>query len=354
MKQRKSQIWKNIAIHSIFWMFWLVAPILFSVGDRGIRFPVHPEYYFRSFFTLALFYLNYFWLIDKTLFEHKIVRFLVVNVVFLAFITGFEFVQHEIFTSGLFRGETLELPEEGFKERRRPPVFIILTGMLFSYIFVISIAVAIKTTARWIKLDAQRKTLENENLKSELNNLKMQLNPHFFFNTLNNIYSLIQSDQDKAQEAVHRLAKLMRYHLYETNPEKVPLRGEIEFLESYVSLMKMRSTSMVEVSFNYQLSNDKALIAPLLFIPVIENAFKYGISNDIRSLIDIQISEIDNELSLSVKNNVVNKPDPKSEHTGIGLDNLRKRLNLIYPKVHTVSAGRIDDKFVVNLRINLS
>src|SRR5690606_26509244 len=218
--------------------------------------------------------------------------------------------------------------------------FLMLMGIFFSYIFVISIAVAIRTTTRWIKLDDQRKTLENENLKSELNNLKMQLNPHFFFNTLNNIYSLIQIAPERAQEAVHRLARLMRYHLYETNSEKVSLKGEIEFVDNYISLMKMRSTSLLDVKFNYSIEDNEARIAPLLFVPLIENAFKFGISNDVSSEILIEISELRNEVVMTVQNTIFDNPEAIPGHSGIGLENLRKRLSLIYPDSHEFKAEK--------------
>src|SRR5690606_20625409 len=148
------------------------------------------------------------------------------------------------------------------------------------------------------------------------------------------IYALIQLNQDRAQDAVHRLAKLMRYHLYETNAESVSLSGELEFLESYIALMKMRSTSMLEVNFKYHLENEGVLIAPLLFVPLVENAFKYGISNDHKSFITINIQEKNHELSALFENTVFANPDAIAGHSGIGLENLKKRLSLIYPGSH--------------------
>jgi LytS/YehU family sensor histidine kinase len=146
----------------------------------------------------------------------------------------------------------------------------------------------------------------------------------------------------------------MRYHLYETNAESVSLSGELEFLESYVSLMKMRSTSMLEVNFTYHLENEGTLIAPLLFVPLVENAFKYGISNDYKSFITIDIQEKDHELSASFENTIFANPDALSEHSGIGLENLKKRLLLIYPHLHTIKTDQIDHQFIVHLSIQLA
>lgn len=344
----RQQIIRSVAIHLVFWIFWFIAPILFSSGERGFRLPEHPGYYFRSIFTIGLFYLNYFWIIERSLFQHKVVRFVLMNVVLLTLVTGFELIQQAFFHPGGRPGGAADLTQN-----MRPPIFLMLMGIFFSYIFVISIAVAIRTTTRWIKLDDQRKTLENENLKSELNNLKMQLNPHFFFNTLNNIYSLIQIAPERAQEAVHRLARLMRYHLYETNSEKVSLKGEIEFVDNYISLMKMRSTSLLDVKFNYSIEDNEARIAPLLFVPLIENAFKFGISNDVSSEILIEISELRNEVVMTVQNTIFDNPEAIPGHSGIGLENLRKRLSLIYPNAHEFRAESVGDKFMVLLRLKL-
>ncbi len=368
---------KNIVIHLGFWMFWLLVPILFSMADGREHPPLQADYFFRTFLTMALFYFNYLWFIEKTLFKRRIRRFVFVNLVLLIALTALSISSHKHFaivtvrldqlgpeqTVRIFKDVDTDTemvaPAESFGGREfrmpsRPPLFVMLAGTFFSYLFAISISITIKATTRWFVMDAQRKTLENEHLKSELNNLKLQLNPHFFFNTLNNIYALIQLNQEKAQDAVHRLAKLMRYHLYETNAERVSLRGELEFLESYVSLMKMRSTSMVEVNFKYHLENEGTLIAPLLFVPLVENAFKYGISNDYKSFITIDIQEKNHELCALFENTVFINPDAIAGHSGIGLENLKKRLSLIYPGSHVIKTTQNDHQFVVHLNILLT
>lgn len=355
MSQNYYQTAKSILIHLVFWIFWLVVPFLFSMADgRGLPSP-RAHFFFRSFLTMSLFYFNYLWLVEKTLFEHKIGRFAVINFGLIIALTALTFYSYGFFSPEL---PLVTGPDsmEGAQSLRhnRPPIFSILLGTFFSYLFVTSISITVKAITRWFIMDAQRKTLENEHLKSELNNLKLQLNPHFFFNTLNNIYALIQLNQEKAQEAVHRLAKLMRYHLYETNAEKVSLNGEMEFLESYISLMKMRSTSMLEVVFNYSIENKRALIAPLLFVPLVENAFKYGISNDHKSFINIHIQEKGGELSAWVKNTVFVNPDALANHSGIGLENLKKRLSLIYPGQYTIDAIQEGPEFIVHLNIHLT
>jgi sensor histidine kinase YesM len=181
----------------------------------------------------------------------------------------------------------------------------------------------------------------------------MQLNPHFLFNTLNNIYSLIQLSPDKAQDAVHRLAKLMRYHLYETNSDTVPLKGELVFLESYVALMKLRTGANMKVDFSFSVEDDGDMIAPLLFIPLVENAFKYGASSDSDSVILIHIKEHNHILEVKIENSVFVNPEAMGTHGGIGLENLQRRLRLIYPDRYLFEAGMEGNIFVVNLSIRL-
>lgn len=345
---------KRALIHLVFWAFWLMVPIVFSMAAGREHPPLHTDYFLRSFLSIAFFYFNYLWFIEKTLFEHKIARFVAVNLALMIVLTALTISSFVLFAPEIAKIPTPEsFGESDFIASKRLPLVGMITGTFFSYLFIISISITIKATTRWNVMDAQRKTLENEHLKSELNNLKMQLNPHFFFNTLNNIYALIQLNQEKAQDAVHRLAKLMRYHLYETNAEKVSLSKELNFLESYISLMKMRSTSMLEVNFKYYLENEETLIAPLLFVPLVENAFKYGISNDYKSIINIDIMEKNHELSASFENTIFTNSDVFSRHSGIGLENLKKRLSLIYPNLHTIKTDQKDNQFIVHMNIQL-
>jgi len=237
--------------------------------------------------------------------------------------------------------------------RHRPPIHIILSGMVFSYIFLITVSVAIRTTMHWFNMEKERRILENENLRTELSNLKMQLNPHFFFNTLNNIYSLIQLSPDKAQEAIHGLAKLMRYHLYETNADKVPLQEEVEFLSRYIALMKLRTSDVIHVDIVFDIEHNSDMIAPLLFVPMIENAFKFGISGDSPALIKIMLTEKDHTLNFHTVNDIFLYSDAIPVKKGIGLDNLQKRLKLIYPGRHQFEIKDYNNRFEVNLCINL-
>ena len=219
------------------------------------------------------------------------------------------------------------------------------------YMAIVGIAVAVKMTTEWYNNEAQRKEIEKNQAEAELANLKNQVNPHFLFNTLNNIYSLIQIDPAQAQEAVHDLSGMLRYVLYESQKDTVPLAKECEFLNEYVKLMGARLTSGVklEVSLPSSLSNRQ--IAPLLFIPLVENAFKHGIIDTDESFIRIELKEDGEYVTCLVENSCFPKDDTDRSGSGIGITNLKRRLDLLYPGAYSFEYGRVQSVYRSLLRI---
>ena len=344
----KSKVFANVALHLLIWGFWFAAPILFSFNNPQRNEPPRdPSFYMfiwiPMLFSLILFYLNYFTLIEKYLFNKKLLWFLGINIVLIICFSYFSNWAREFFRIAMPVNKGMPSPPRGF-------VFGIHN---LTFFFVVSISVAIRTTSRWYASETERKNLENENLKSKLSNLKMQLNPHFFFNTLNNIYSLIKVSPDKAQESVHGLAKLMRYHLYETNEEKVPLSGEVDFLNSYIALMKIRVSPNVNVESDFVIENPTVQIAPLLFISLVENAFKHGVSPIEESSISIVMHEENKILSFEVTNTDHPQESKDLNESGIGLENLKKRLELIYPEKHNFVQGYMNSLYHVKVVVQL-
>jgi len=209
-------------------------------------------------------------------------------------------------------------------------------------------SVAIKMTNRWIQSENEIRELEKSRTEAELKNLRNQLNPHFLFNTLNNIYSLIALSPEKAQQAIMDLSKLLRYVLYDNSPEFVPLQKEMEFVRNYVELMRLRLTDNTEIKISLpQSASSGTLIAPLLFISLIENAFKHGVSNSQPSFIHIDISEYsDQRIVCTIENSYFPKNETDKSGSGIGLDNLRKRLELLYPGRYLLNIEQTDDKYI--------
>lgn len=195
---------------------------------------------------------------------------------------------------------------------------------------------------------------ENEQLKMELSLLKSQVNPHFLFNTLNNLYGLIIQNQNiKASEITLRLSDLMRYILKSSKETKVNLQDEIKFIEDYLTIEKIRLTNNVEIKFEFSGIDKDVLIAPLLFNPMVENAFKHGLQNiSLDNYAHFFLSIQGNEVFFEVENSIGRKTD-KQTNSGTGLINLRKRLQLIYPQKHQLEINKTETNFKAILYVEL-
>lgn len=179
-------------------------------------------------------------------------------------------------------------------------------------------------------------TLKNDKAKAELMNLRSQISPHFFFNTLNNLYGLIKKDSEKAREFVLQLSDLMRYSIYSTDNGKVGILEEVEYLKNYIDLHSMRYFKTVEVEFEKQIEAEQFEVHPLLLIILVENAFKHGVEKlTDNAFVKIKLLVDHNKLIFSIKNNF--DPQKKQDNTGIGLQNLSQRLELLYPNKHQLT-----------------
>ena len=197
-------------------------------------------------------------------------------------------------------------------------------------IIIAAVAIGIRHFIRIRRIRQQLQDEKAKNTEAELAWLKNQINPHFLFNTLNNISSLTQIDPDAAQDAIAQLSDLLRYAMYETNKKTVPVQGEVEFMRNYISLMKLRCNDKAVVNAQFNIQNPQYPIAPLLFISLVENAFKHGLSSSRPSSIDISLTQKDEQLQFSCDNTNYPKDDADRSGSGIGLENTRRRLELMY------------------------
>ena len=193
-------------------------------------------------------------------------------------------------------------------------------------------AIAFALSIRYMMRQQERKQKEVE---AELAWLKNQINPHFLFNTLNNISSLAQINGEETQEAIMQLSDLLRYAMYETNKPKVRLDGEVEFMRNYIDLMKLRCNEMTTVNCQLSIVNYQLEVAPLLFISLIENAFKHGMNSNAPATIDVRLGQQDDTLIFNCDNTNNPKPTKDRSGSGIGLENTRRRLDLLYPGRYT-------------------
>ena len=342
--QSKYRAW---LVHFTAWAVIFGMPLFVTGSDRPLmsggeylRFLLVP----LSF--MVVFYTNYFGLIDRYLTTRRFGRFTGYNVLLIGAVM--------IGVHLLFR---YVLPDTGHRppmERTWQDALRFFAGNAVLYLLVVGAGVAIQMTGGWYRAETARKELERNRAEAELQNLKSQLNPHFLFNTLNNIYSLIQINADRAQQAVHDLSRLLRYVLYDSSRPTVPLKAEIEFLRDYIELMRIRQPRHVRVFVSLPDTPSQTPVAPLLFISLVENAFKHGVSNEKPSYVTIDIHEIRGQLICRIKNSYFPKSgDSDRSGSGIGLTNLSKRLAMIYPGCYTFEYGQAGDAYQALLCIEL-
>lgn len=322
MKQRPLEL----SIHIIAWLLIFGFPLLFLDRDGGqvgwLEIVKHTPVSLSCFFV---FYINYLKLAPTYLFSERERLFYLSN---LLLIMGTSVLLQVIFE---LMHQTPP-PEE--IARNMPPRWTFIVRDFIMLFFVASLGAAIRIRTRWRKAEQQLIETEKARTEAELKNLKNQLNPHFLLNTLNNIYALISFNTDKAQDAVQELSKLLRYVLYENQEDTVPLEKEFEFIQNYIALMRIRLPEHVKLDIQLTIDTGAKLqIAPLIFISLIENSFKHGISSTLPSFIFIYIRGcIDGTVICHIQNSNFPKNHEDKSGSGIGLEQVERRLELLYNK----------------------
>lgn len=318
------------ALHILTWSFIFLSPVLFhSIEENNwaefLRATVMP------LFTCVVFYINYLLLIPYYFLRHRTRIFLVVNV-FLVLLLLILFEWHIPFVREL----EVEGPELPTPPTPMPRLYFIGRTFLM-FVFSVGIAIALRLSMKWKESEEARDKAELEKTLAELENIKNQINPHFLLNTLNNIYALTAINAEKAQQAIQQLSIMLRYILYENKSDFVPLARELEFLRMYIALMRLRLSTSVSVDFDVLLKSKEIArlrIAPLIFISLVENAFKHGVSASKPSFIRIRLTydAAHDELIFCCENS--NNPKNLSDKSpgGIGLQQVKSRLAYAYPK----------------------
>ena len=333
---------RNLMLHILCWAVLFIVPLFIHGSSEDWTMVWHR--YMRGLGAtvsyMLVFYLNYLWIVPRYMLKKKDWKmFLFINVlVLVAGQLGVD-LWHVIINS--FMPELIDKgPRMSGKFSKMPRYFY---GSLVNVLFI-ALAVAVRMYQRWQHLEEARKEAEAARTEAELSNLRNQLNPHFLLNTLNNIYALIAFDQDKAQTAVGELSKLLRHVLYENQQDFVPLCKEADFMRNYIELMKIRVTDHVKIEDNIDVApNDSTPVAPLLFISLIENAFKHGISPQGTGQIRIDLSQADGDITCEIHNTCYPKRENDKSGSGIGLEQVSRRLELMYPDRYTWEKGKTED-----------
>ncbi|WP_296703925.1 histidine kinase [Algoriphagus sp.] len=321
--------------HPIFWMLSIYAIASYFSISSIFKF---IDVFYALLFHVPLFFLVYVnlrFLIPKFLNHGKYLQYFVSIAALLLVSYGL----HELTFNVLFPLMDSDYYMVSFTEWQ------ILVSIFLIYLILTTL---IKLSKSWYTLQQ----VEKEKLSLELNSLKTQINPHFLFNSLNSIYSQALAKSDQTPETVLDLSNLLRYMLYEVEEEMVPLTKEVEMLENYVELQKIRMEENSTVDFTILGNLDGVKIAPLLLFPLVENAFKHGMKDNAeQAFIDIRL-KVDSGISFSIKNKLGQIDDmEKGKYGGIGLENVKRRLELIYPNTHKFEILKTETEFQVNLSL---
>jgi hypothetical protein len=290
---------------------------------------------------IGISYLNYFFFLPKLLRDKNLGRYL------LSFLPVFIIITY-LFLKGkqLVLAEIIPSVEWIYSFRFGLNVYL-------STLFIIVFVSLLRFVEDWFEMEANKKEMENERLTSELRFLKAQINPHFLFNTLNNLYYLAFKQSPNTTEVIAKLSQMMRYMIYDSNHPRVALEKEIEYMSNYISLEKMRLNNEVPIRFEVTGNTEGVMIAPLIFITFLENAFKHGISNIAGdSWVEAEI-HIDGKLcTYTVANGKIAEPAKTvTEKSGIGLQNLKRRLELTYPDHYDLCIEDLPDVYRVKLKL---
>ncbi|MTI33509.1 sensor histidine kinase [Xanthovirga aplysinae] len=341
MKGFSKGFWNEYLIQGLFW--------LIAVTLHGLFFFRHFHQEYRVLFTIQLicnyslfilfFNLYYYLLVPKVLRKHW-KYFLLISILLLSVIPTAKYFLDvwlgNVFGLGktLFYGKGVDAPLHVFLR-------IVIYG------FWALMATFLRLLLDWFRDERLKMELHNQRLKSELAFLRSQINPHFLFNTLNNIYALAYKRSEHTPEAVMKLSNMMRYMLYEANEERVPLVKEIENLQSFIELQKFRRKENDWVDFGVSGETEDKEIAPLLLMPLVENAFKHSSKH---SQVLIHLASKPNSIEFKVSN-TYKLHEQKDKLGGVGLTNIQRRLNLLYPQKHQIEINKEKDQFHVHLKI---
>lgn len=322
-------------------MFFLIPMlIMVAMGSNWMTAFFNLKYALPPLFVIiSSFLLSYYLLIPKFLIKNRSTLKFILYTFLCYLILGMG--SHQLGSFIYPDVSTMVFPKWPFELEVASNLVFFLENLLLIYT-----AMSFRFKQRNRALELERAQQAQEQVQNELMRLKGQLNPHFLFNTLNNISSLSAFDPDATQESISRLSEMLRYVLYDSSAEKVPLQKDIEFMQNYMNLMQIRYEDTLKLEVNMQVSNTEVQIPPMLFISLLENAYKYGASSLHPCKIQVNLSdETDGSLHFCVENTLLSEQELASKKRGgLGQVNLKKRLELMYPENHSFTYGEIDNK----------
>jgi len=350
-----SDKWIKVTLHTIVWTIVIIFALYLHNSFGGGNVMRLYGFYLHTLSAAIIFYVGYLWLVPRYFVNNKQLTYFLI---LIAFILVTHYVATYIERTFLYDPvadakfrEAMKMLNGKDEGSKNGDVFGFFSHIITSSLLS-GFAIGLGVMEKLKQNEKKQKELEKEKLNSELAFLKNQVSPHFFFNTLNNIYSLIGIDGPTAQDSVLKLSKLMRYLLYESEHGETLMSHEIDFMNNYIDLMKLRLSPRVELLIDFPKEFSDFTIPPLLFVPFVENAFKHGVSHRDRSFIHLRMTIENDQINFVSENSVGKSSQPGDlQHSGIGLENVKKRLHLLFPNTHDLNIEQNETIFRVDLSI---
>lgn len=358
---------RNIFLHLVTWAGVFAYPVVI-LNMPWDYIPTEIRI-FDFLFTIGFFYLNAYYFVPKYLLNRKYLLFALLIGLGVFFYSRFASYtrsyleedkpkvvikyQEQSDSQGIRRSYQIEQYHELEQHNRQWLRSNHPRAMNWGFIFTLAISTSFGLMVFHFKREQENKIAQNERLNSELSFLKSQINPHFLFNVLNNMYSLALKKSDNLPSVVLKLSEMMRYMLYDSEDKKVSLNQEIEYINNYIELQKMRLYDNCKIDFEIKGITEGKMLAPMLLIPFVENAFKHGVSHSEEAPINFLLEIKGQHLYFRSKNKIF-KNQAKDKTGGIGLQNVRRRLELLYPKLHSFTHREVEGEYIVELEIRLT
>jgi sensor histidine kinase YesM len=342
----------QIILHIFIWFFFILASLMQFYESP---FKIGNDFFVQWATGIVLFYLNYFYFVPNMLLQKKHIQYFAILIgliaVFMFFRSQFLMPEpRDMIRPKIFDIHGKEIIEKRMFHKKEPLFFKIMPASF--YILILAISTIIRILSEYFNNQQHKMIVESQRTTAELIYLRKQTNPHFLFNSLNSIYSLAHKKSDLVPEAIVTLSELMRYMLYETDNKTVLLEKEINYIQNYIELQKLRLNNIENIIVNIHGEPKNKYIEPLLLISFIENAFKYGTDYKGNTRVKIKIQIEGNVLDFWVENRIEkNVTDP--ENSGIGISNIKNRLKLLYPDSHTLTIEEKDQNYSVHLNLKL-
>jgi len=334
---------KRRVYHTLFWTFLLILLIIIEskTSNHSFGFVLGNELITVGFYAILV-YFNLWYLIPNYLNKEKFLTYIGLLILSVMIVMPLKAI--------IFYFKFYNLPGE--------QVYVIegLNWSLLPLMFVTGCSTIVKIISDWMRQLREKQELVTQNMQSELRFLKSQINPHFLFNTLNNLYALTLKKSDKAPDIVLKLSEMMRYMLYECNEKRVPLKKEVNYIKNYLDLEALRQGKSVRIDFEVNGTVSDQKVAPLMFIPFLENCFKHGVNHSLTSgFVNIRLDVLPSKVHFFIENSkpeTMPTPD-RRKSGGIGLVNVKRRLNLLYPEQYELEIHNNPKTYAVEMSLEL-